>query len=311
MTILTEKAMLVYHTTKGKSFGKTKRDKALSAENERTHGAKKGSVKSNKVLIHEGYTEKLSLIGRESYEYHIANTLPWDRAGGMILPSQHYFTYTGVQRAHSDNYQEAAAAFEAVYDEAVEEAMDRLGGPKEKGGLFNPADFPKKDKLFLKNPETGRYMRFNITVDIEPISDVADFRVDLNQMEIGKLQKQLEDRMQKVLTNAVGTLWSRLKAPIEILRDRLAAYDEADRKLMLNAWIDNVSDIVKLIPQLNLTGDPELDRICAEAEARLCRWNAEQIKVSKPTRDFVASAADEILTQMAGYCGVMGMQDAA
>lgn len=305
MTILTEKAMLAYLNVTGKTFGKSKVDKELTAENEARHGVKKGSLKSKKLLIHDSFTEKLATIGRKAYDFHRENTLPWDREGGMILPSQHYLTYMATQRRFASDYHDAAAEFESVYEDAVEEARDRLGGTKEQGGLFNPKDFPAKSKLFVKHPETGLYLKFSITVDIEPIADKSDFRVDLNEMEIQRLQKQIDSRLQKVLTNAIGTLWNRVREPIEVLRDRVGGYDDQERKLMLNPWIDNVREIVRLIPQLNLIGDPELDRICKEAEAKLCQWNADQLKVSQVTRKFVATAADDILKQMAGYCGAI------
>jgi hypothetical protein len=305
MTILTEKAMLAYLNVTGKSFGKSKVDKELTAENEARHGVKKGSLKSRKLLIADDFTEKLATIGRKAYEYHRENTLPWDREGGMILPAQHYLTYMATQRRFASDYHDAASEFERVYEDAVEEARDRLGGTRDQGGLFNPKDFPDRSKLFVKHPETGLYLKFSITVDIEPIPDQCDFRIELNELEIQRLQKQMDSRLQKVLTNAIGALWTRVREPIEILRDRMAGYEDQERKLMLNAWIDNVSEIVKLIPQLNLTGDPELDRICKEAEVKLCQWNADHLKVSQVTRKFVASAADDILKQMAGYCGAI------
>jgi hypothetical protein len=306
MTILTEKAMLVRHAVKGKGFGRGKADKEISADVARRHDADiEKAGKYRKALIAPRFTEKLDDIGARAYEYHVKNTLPWDDEGWRLLPSQNYFDYMSAQRTFREQFKSATTDFARTYDEAIEEARTRLGT------MFKLSDFPDPDKLFERDRETGEYKRFVVNVIIQPIPDQSDFRVDLNEMETVKIKADLERRMQGVLTAAIGDLWGRLRDPIENLRDRLDKYETAERKLWLPVWIDNIKAVIEMIPKLDFTGDPELARICREAEMKLSKWNSDQIRTSKATREFVRTAADDILEAMAGYCGEPSMQEAA
>lgn len=306
MTILTEKAMLVRHSVKGRGFMRGKADKEVSKEVALRHNADiEKASKYRKSLIAARFTEKLDEIGAQAYAYHVTNTLPWDDDGWRLLPSQNYFDYMAAQRTFRELFKAATTDFARTYPDAIEEARTRLGS------MFKLSDFPDQSALFERDPGTGEYKRFAVNVTIQPIPDQSDFRVDLNELETTKIKADLERRMQGVLTAAIGDLWSRLRDPIENLRDRLDKYETAERKLWLPVWIDNLKAVIELIPKLDFTGDPELARICREAEMKLSKWNGDQMRTSKATREFVRTAADDILEAMVGYCGDAAMQEAA
>lgn len=307
MTILTEQAVLVRNTIRGRSFGRSKGDKQIAAEVADRYSADRiKSGRYRKLLISSEFTKTLGEIASKSYEHHIANTLPWDDKGWRILPTMHYFEYMAVQRNLRDQFRDAAQAFEEQYQEAVEESKARLGR------MFNAADYQDKAALFTKHSETGEYLRFGIGdagtgIVVQPIPEGPDFRVQLNGMETARLKEQLETRMQAVLTKAVDDLWTRLPTRVIALRDNLEGYDNNERVKMEAAWVDNLKDVVQLLPKLNFTGDDKLNQICREAEMMLTQWNAAQLKASPATRTFVKDRASEILAKMADYTGFLAL----
>jgi len=54
--------------------------------------------------------------------------------------------------------------------------------------------------------------------------------------------------------------------------------------------VTNIFDLVELLPRLNVTGDPELNRFAEEARQKLCTYTAHDLKKHELLR--VATAAD-------------------
>jgi hypothetical protein len=287
MSILTERAMLVRHIVRRKEFRKF--DRQVSEEVARAHGSDPDkSGRYNKVLIAREYLEKVNRISDRAYNHHIENTLPWEDRGSRILPAEHYFKYMEAQRAYRAKFEQAVAEFIAAYPEMIEEAKVRLNG------MFNAKDYPPQHELAEA---------YEINVQVTPIPDAKDFRVDLSVSEKAKVKKQLEARMNEALKNAIADLWQRLHDSIETLRDRLAKYEESEKKMFFRAWVDNVRSIVELIPALNFTADPDLQNIAGRAEAELLKYEADYLREQDAARAEVATAADDILAAMAGYIG--------
>jgi hypothetical protein len=307
---LTEKAVIVRHTVTGRSYGRTKQDKNLADKVASEHGAQKGgkAVKASKVLIDPSFTEKLGEIGGKAYQAHIQGTLPWDDEGYRILPTANYFPYMAEQGRYRDQYRAAVADFEAHYPDAIEDAQRRLGD------LFDRSNYMAPGNLFARHPTTDQYLRFCVGhpqhgIDIQPLPSKADIRVKMHGDEVSRIQAQIEARVQRTVTMAMQDLWGRLRAPIETLATRLGSYNEGDIKRFESAWIENVRAIVEIVPKLNLTGDAGLIEMVADAQHLLLRWNADQMRVSKPTREMVKDSANAILAKMAGYCGMVPEMD--
>jgi hypothetical protein len=305
---LREKAVVVKHTCTGKTYGSMRKDKALSKKVAEENGSTEKSVKASKMLIDPKYLAGMADIGGKSYAKHQSDTLPWTDKGGRILPTSNYAQYMAAQRDFREQYRIEVAKFERVYPDAIEDARQRLGP------LFREIDYKPADRLFSKHPITGFYLKFCIGdpefgIEVSQLDDGDDIRVALTSDAARLLKEQTEARCQRLITAAVTDLWGRMREPIEHLVERLDNYEVAERKSFQSAWVDNIKAIVAMVPRLNLTGDKDLDRIAAEAEHFLCRWNSDQLKSSKGAREMVRDSAAEILKKMAAYCGTVDDMD--
>jgi hypothetical protein len=305
---LTEKAVIVRHTVTGKGYGSSRKDKDLSEQIAKDNGAQDKSVRASKILINPSFTQKLSDVATKSYQRNIVQTLPWNDKGYRILPTTNYWEYMREQGAFREQFRDAVADFSQQYPNAIEEARGRLGR------LFKLSDYPEINKLFERHPKTGQFKRFCIGhpefgIDVQPLPTGDDIRIQIHGEEVSRIQAAIKARLQTTINVAVRDLWARLRDPIENLVERLDRYEVADRKSFQSAWVEHIKDIVELIPRLNLTGDPEIENIAAEARHFLCRWNSDQLKTSKPTRQLVRAAASDILAKMSVYCGTVDDDD--
>jgi hypothetical protein len=305
---LTEKAVIVKHTVTGKTYGSMRKDKALSKKVAEENGSTEKSVKASKMLIDPKFLAGMADVGGKSYTKHMSDSLPWTDKGGRILPTSNYRQYMSAQSDFREQYRFEVSKFERIYPDAIEDARKRLGP------LFRETDYKDAEKLFSRHPVTGFYLKFCIGdpefgIEVSQLDDGDDIRVSLTSDAAKQIKDQIEARCQRLITSAVNDLWGRMREPIEHLVERLDNYEVADRKSFQSAWIDNIKAVVLMVPRLNLTGDKDLERIAAEAEHFLCRWNSDQLKSSKATRELVRNAADDILKRMSAYCGTVDDMD--
>jgi hypothetical protein len=65
--------------------------------------------------------------------------------------------------------------------------------------------------------------------------------------------------------------------------------------------VDNIVDLINVLPDLNLTNDPALNNFVEEIRARLCSASAKQLKADELLRAATAQEASDIATRMAAY----------
>jgi hypothetical protein len=87
------------------------------------------------------------------------------------------------------------------------------------------------------------------------------------------------------------------------MSERLRAYNGTKEGSFRDSLVDNVRDLVDLLPRLNVTADPVLDNTAQKMRDMLCAYDAQLLREDTNLRHTVAKSADEILSAMAGYTG--------
>ena len=67
--------------------------------------------------------------------------------------------------------------------------------------------------------------------------------------------------------------------------------------------VDNIRNLVDLLPQLNITGDPHLASLAAEVKAQLCGHSSQELKANPSLRQQTAEQAAAIVEQMSAFLG--------
>ena len=278
---LNRKAMLV-----GLSISQwtaRKQDKGATHKVAQDYGNQEASARVHKSLIAQDAIKKVSTVANEARTFLYANTLPWKDDGKRILPAANFLPLTSEVRALEAKFWGAVSDLEANYPSLVEDAKIMLNG------LFNAADYPEVAKIREK-------YAFAVTVDPLPTGD--DFRVDLQGEEVTKIQKEIEDRLQNATQDAMKELWGRLYKATESMVDRLSDPEAVFR----DSLVTNLEELVSILPRLNMTDDPELEKMRREVEAKLIK-DPETLRKDKQERKQTAAEAKTILDSMAAFMG--------
>jgi len=211
---------------------------------------------------------------------HRKLTLPWDDSGTRILPSKMFIEYTKLLREARAEFESAVSEFAKEYPAAVQEAAKRLGK------LYHPDQFPKEVRH-----------KFYWEVNFTPLPDAKDFRVDLGAEETAQVRESIEKSVAERIAKSSGDLWARLFDVVSRVAERLA---EPDR-IFRDSMITHVTELCDLLPQLNVTGDANLERLRKEIATKIAKCKPDDLRNDQEQREKTAKAAASILDQMKAF----------
>ena len=263
-------------------YSARKEDKKISREVAENHATTQDAGRYNKQLVSKAALDMCTKTAGALRQYHYENTLPWLDDGVRVLPAANLLEYKRQMTVLSDQYDAAARDFISQWPQIVEDARIRLNG------MFNIADYP-----------TDIASRFGVAVRYMPIPDSGDFRVAVSDLERETLRSEIESSLSEASRNAMRDIWQRLSVSVGTMAAKLAAYkrDESTGKTenpFRDSLVENLRDLVGLIPRLNFTNDPALEKIRLEIESCLLAESADTLRESPDVRADVAQQAQSI-----------------
>ena len=279
-------------------------DRKTTDEVHTSHGAAADAGRYNKHLFAKGTLSTITSAQSQARTYFDGHTLAWDKWGRRLLPATFYYELDAEMRQHRDNFQTAVRDFIAKYPEQVELEKQRING------LYQEGDYPPVEKVRAK---------FQLSVDYCPLPDADDFRVRMADEDtaaiIATIQAQADEKIEKALRDC----WARLYKPVADMVTRLKRFDERDNVkkraqgeragTFTKSITENISEILDLLPSLNVFGDREMEQMVERVRAELLRHDRDQLQGSTRVRKAVLRSADQILADMAGFVGDMTGDD--
>jgi hypothetical protein len=277
--ILANRAMIVKLSTS--SWGGRKADKSATKELLEIKRAEKKAGSVTKALIDKDHPTLKSIreIIRSMKSYHNTKTLPWDNEGGRLLPSNMHAEYAKFFRTSQEQLEEAVNNFVAEYPNLVNEASYMLGD------LYDSDDYPHYSEIAQK---------FSLDVEFLPVPTGADFRVDIPKHEQEKIVKGIEERVEQQHATAMKHTWQRIFKTVQHMWERLADTD----KVFRNTLVQNLTDLVDILPNLNILGDTHLEKMTDELRSTLCFHSPEDLRKDPELRKDTADKAREILDKI-------------
>ena len=276
--MITERAMLAaIHIS---IWTAVKHDRKVSRKVAQEHGAFESAGRYNKQLLRGAdRLDALRTLGGQIRQSFYKITLPWSDEGYRLLPAHFYFDWTEQMRKYEAEFERLVEDFLTVYPQYIEQVRPELNG------LFSQEDYPSTEKLRNK---------FGIKLEVLPIPSGDDFRVTMSTEEQARVAKEIDANVRQSLARGTADLWERLKEVVAHMVDRL---NEPDSRFHASL-VTNVHDLVKLLPQLNVGQDQDLNRFAAEIENRLCNYNARELKQNEILRVATAHDATALLYEM-------------
>jgi len=279
---LSEKAMLVKLSCS--MWAARKYDRNISEKVAADYHTGKDAGRYNKVLIAQDAIKAIQKAVGDARQFHYDNTLPWTNEGERILPASNFMGYSQEMRGYKQVFECEVNRFLASYDSYVNEARIRLNG------MFRAADYPSRAELERK---------YAFDTSISPLPNSSDFRVSLQDAEVEKIRESIEMRVEAAQETAMQDIWGRLYKVVDCMVERLSKKDAVFRDTL----IGNAQELVNLLPKLNLTDDPALEKIRKDVETKLCNYTPDDLRGSQITRKKAANDAEAILKSMAAYMG--------
>lgn len=265
-----------------------KHDRDASEEIAVRHGAQIDSGRYHKLLLPKQALAEVQKVVGEARQEHYFMTLPWDDNGYRVLPAAVYMEHVQEMNRMSKHFDSAVDSLSGQFSALIESARVRLGG------LFREKDYPTPEELRAK---------FAFETKVMPLPDAGDFRVVLGDEEKERIKRQITASVEASLQVAGRELWFRLYEAVKHMADRLAAYKVTDQGVehpFRDTVVTNLVKLTDVLPRLNITKDPELERLAEQVRCSLL-VDPKELRGSESVRSKTASAAAAIAQQMAGY----------
>jgi hypothetical protein len=255
-----------------------KHDARASKEVDAAHGANDAG-RYNKLLVDKTALEPITKAAGALRQLHYKLTLAWGDNGDRLLPSSLFIDYTNQIRNAKATFMAAVEQFVKAYPALIQDARKRLGT------LYEPGDYPATSQIMT---------RFGCNVGFAPIAAPEDFRVKVGVEQADEIRAEITKQNEQRVLDATKECWTRAREIVERYAERMA--DQKGK--VFDSMVDNARDLVKLLPALNIAGDPELKRVAEEIEDRLLGYSTAHLRSNPVARQNVAKAANDI---MAGF----------
>src|SRR6185369_2479721 len=274
-----EKALLV--NVDISLWSATKSDSETSRKAELEAGAKTGTFRGSKNLIDKSALTAINSIKNQTCRYVESVTMPWFDNGYRILPSKKYMEFT-----------EKIRTFKAEFTKEIENITDNYAlyidnSRKTMGKMFKLHEYPTVSDIEGK---------FTFNTAFMPMPDVSDFRIDLNDSEIARLQSDMQANMALAEKNAMNDLFKRLYDRIAKVVERLSDPENSFK----DSLFDNLEDLLNLLPEMNITYSKELKEIIKETKTKVLK-NPDSIRLDDSLREKTYQAAQEMLSKIEDY----------
>jgi hypothetical protein len=280
MAKLSESAILVKLSISDWLAVKT--DQSITFEVTSQHQANPNMGNFRKTLLKSPHHNNYRQICRQAMARHYELTLPWRDEGMRILPAKLFYDYVAEINTFKDKAMSAVGEFVSTYDSEVEKVKVELGT------MFKQEDYPSVSTLEGK---------FGIDLSFYPVPEAGDWRVDINNKEVGELKNTLTQEIIKVQEYSVNELWARLTEQISQIHGKLSDPEQRLRYDRLN----NFKKFLELAPKLNITSDEDIDSIVKETANVFAGLEASEIRENEELKQKTINDTKAILDRLAQY----------
>lgn len=266
-------------------------DRQITDEVNQQHNAASDAGRYNKLLLPKEALAPIASIVNETRTDFLKRTLPWMDNGSRIMSSDGYLAHMSWIRAQTSKFERAVEEFIVAYPGYLNDARIRLNG------MFKDDDYPGTDILRSK---------FAVECRVLPVPSSQDFRVDMSDAQAERIREEIESHVTEATSAAVKDIYARVAEVTGRMVERLNAYRPAARPgdraegIFRDSLVENVRDLISILPALNITGDPELTAM-ADKLKPLAAHDAHVLRDNPQIRREVAKEAAVILQTVSEY----------
>lgn len=252
-----------------------------------------GRVIKNLMAGCENHLKEVRAAYQCARQVHYDLTLPWVSnptasriQGPRLLPNLLFTKYLTDMSELKREAIRALRKFLDVYPDLIVRAQANLGG------MAKPEDYPTVDQVEA---------RFKLSFDFAPIPAATAFQ-GLPEGMLERLGNQLHKRQEAAVGLAQAAMWERVKETVGHLIERLEGVNEdGTPKVFKVNSIDNVRELIVLLPGFNCAGDPRVTTVVEDIEHMLEGVNAKSLRNNQGVRSDVVNKAQAINDKLAKW----------
>lgn len=241
------------------------------------------SIKSGLIVLKREDRQKIINVMNDARAQFQSNTLLWDEGGYRLCPLRNYATLKSMLEEQEVNFTEAVESLLARYNALKADYEARVNGL----AIENP--FPSYDDL-----EWGFTFRWSAMPIANPLEGKLKY---LDPDAAQNLQKAMQIAVQVRLGEAQKEIISRLSEKVQNLKDRV----EAESPRIHDSLIGKLQAEVRILPNLNITGDPEITRLIERVRVELSSLDLNGLRNSRQYLAAAAESANSVLDDLRSY----------
>lgn len=180
----------------------TQKDQKATSDAERANDAH-GAGQYRKDLYPKSLIQPILTVEGSARAYIESTTYMWTR-GEFLLPASRFMTFG-----------ERMGKFQLEFDQTVTAFLNNWANVMDKaksaqGALFDPSVYP--DLSELRNG-------FRFKVSYRPVTDMGDFRVQMQEEELSQLRREVEEATKESMNMILKTPLERLKQVVAHLHE--------------------------------------------------------------------------------------------
>jgi hypothetical protein len=260
-------------------------DREVAAQAEINANAEQGTMTVIKELTPKHLIQPIKTIMTVGRQEHYKKTIPGLFRGQAILPTKLFEDYMVEQQEFGDQFFGAVDNFVDIYPEIREKAKSKLGTS------YKERDFPSAHAI---------RSYFDYKVLPGPIPEAGDFRLEgVSQENTSTFRNEVEEGVRQMYADATQTLFERARAHLENFHRQAKNYNvKAPGAMLRDPTIDQMREFAEMVCDMNITGDPLLEKIGKEMLKDFVDLSGKELRKSAEMREEIADKAKRILDKM-------------
>lgn len=297
---LCERAVLVNLSVS--AYGGQRMDRQITQDVSTAYGAEDIAVtdsgeryrpiKANKCILQPAVKKVMKAVNSMRQRNYFL-TLPWSDTGWRLLPNAMFFQWRQEMQAFETEIRGIVRDITEDYDSYVARDQRALGR------AFRLTDYPT----------AGQFAdSYRVDRKIRPVPTAGSWVVDIEREEMMRLREELAQDIEQEFQSASRDLFERVHSEIKSLHKNLVEFGEeipgtSRTRTFRDTAVDNLRSLAEILPALNVTGDPDLDQLARDIQAKLTRHSAETLREDTKARKATQRDAKAILDAVSAFMG--------
>ena len=256
------------------------------------HDASSSAGRYNKLLLPKSAFAALTATVSEARKTHYQQTLPWDDQGSRLLTVANYERYTEL--------------FDALRERMI------ARGPASSRTTTSVSTRPV---LTWASSSASRTTprRKRLSPSFPSATASPRFRTPITSWRASPATTPTGSNATSRRTTPIGSarrvtdLYRRLGEAVDRVSERLSDDDDGKPLVFRDSMIENIRELVDVVPRLNIFGDHRLAALCDQVKQKIACADPTALRPSPrfdpQLRNQVKRDADALAQQFAGYFG--------